>query len=92
MECLPTTDEVRNLFYKEAARSARVLAEIRDKAAKDRDRLDAAKEILRQAGFTPIQRIATVTFRIPLDREKQMAETAKELGWAVEPFETGEKK
>jgi len=88
-EHLPSTDEIRNIFYLEAAKSARAIAEIRDKGAKDRDRLDAAKELLRQAGFTPIQRIASVSFSLSPKAAGNIEKAAKDMGWAVREEKNG---
>jgi hypothetical protein len=77
-DSLPTPDEVRLRFESQVAASIDTLSYLRD-SGKSEVRLAAAKELLAQAGYTPVRKIQSVSFTVSGDKKEHLTATLREI-------------
>lgn len=76
---LPSDKQIRQAFMAEASRNVEALRELRDRCSDPKVQIMAVKELLAQAGFVPVRKVATISYSLPKERHKQAMETVAEL-------------
>lgn len=76
---IPSHDDIQQRFTVEAARNLEVIKELRDTAANDTLRFNAAKDLLDRGGFTPARRVTVIGYRLDQNRIETIDTTKEEL-------------
>lgn len=76
---LPSHDEIRQRFMAHAGKAAAAMESLVTAAEDEGVKYRAAKDILDRAGFTPVRRVATVSFSVPSSRIEHTQDTLREL-------------
>lgn len=76
---LPSQDEIRQKFMAQAGKASAAIAHLASAAEDEGVRYRAAKDLLDRAGFTPVRRVATVSYSIPQDKAAHTQDTLNEL-------------
>jgi hypothetical protein len=76
---LPTPDEIRARFMQRAGSATKALEELVAGAEDESVRYRAAKDLLDRAGFTPVRRVATLSFKLPQTQRDHVESIIQEL-------------